>query len=213
MLTAGGTTASGVSVESATILIDIERPDLPVSLAPLMPGIAFESLGEQSPVVVLATFSDGSIFDVTRSSYLTYSAADPGTAAVDGGGIVTAGSPGTTLIKAIYRLNGQSVELDVPVAVPPQVLAPFAASLSFGDQNVGTGSGAQSVTLTNAASGPVRRCRTRSHRAWNEADSGGPNPGSGGNGRSGRLHLECGSLGCGARLLQESSSLDRLSAS
>ncbi len=111
MLTADGTTASGESVESATILIDVERPDVPVSLSPLMPGITFEAQGEQSPVVVLATFSDGSILDVTRSSYLAYSSANTGIATVDSNGVVTGVSAGSTLVKAIYSLNGQLVRV------------------------------------------------------------------------------------------------------
>lgn len=170
MLTAGGTTASGVSVQSATTLIDIERPDLPVSLSPLMPGITFEAQGEQSPIVVLATFSDGSILEVTRSSHLTYSSATPGSATVDSNGIVTAASPGATLIKAIYRLNDQSVELDVPVAVPSQVLAPSVASLSFGDQNVGTSSPTQTLTLTNASNGPMKILKIATTGDFSETD-------------------------------------------
>ncbi len=170
MLTADGTTASGESVESATILIDVERPDVPVSLSPLMPGITFEAQGEQSPVVVLATFSDGSILDVTRSSYLAYSSANTGIATVDSNGVVTGVSAGSTLVKAIYSLNGQSVELHVPVAVPSPVLAPSPASLSFGSQNVGTNSAPQILTLTNASSGPMKILSVTTTGDFSETD-------------------------------------------
>src|SRR6266403_4192400 len=39
MLTAQGVTTSGQSVESATILVDVERPDLPISLSTPLGGL------------------------------------------------------------------------------------------------------------------------------------------------------------------------------
>lgn len=90
MLTAVGTTASGQSVESETILLDVERPDLPISLAALLSSFSFQSFGEQVPIVLTAKFSDGSILDVTESSYVTYVSSNTAVAAVNRHGVVTA---------------------------------------------------------------------------------------------------------------------------
>src|SRR5260370_29848092 len=116
MLTAMGATASGQSVQSATILIDVERPDMPVKLSALMEQIFFEAVGEQSPVIVLGTFSDGKVFDLTNSSNLAYSSNNPSVASVVANGVVTFHSPGSGLITATYRKDGQNIQLNVPVS-------------------------------------------------------------------------------------------------
>lgn len=171
MLTAVGATSSGQFVQSATILIDVERPDPPVSLSTLMSGITFETLGEQSPVTVLATFSDGSILDATRSSYVVYSSANPAIAAVDANGIVTGVSAGGTTITATYTLNGQTVNVNVPVTVPPPVLSPSPGSLAFNSQNVGTSSASESVTLTNLSNAPLKVLTISAAGDFSETDN------------------------------------------
>jgi len=94
MLTAFASTSDGQSAQSATILIDVERPDLPTSLSTFLSGISFTVPGEKSPIALLATFSDGSILDATRSSNVSYSTSNSAIATVDGNGIVTAVAPG-----------------------------------------------------------------------------------------------------------------------
>lgn len=156
MLTAVGTTTSGQFVHSATILIDVERADMPIAISPQIPSLTFKALGEQFPLKLLATFSDGSVLEVTESTYVTYSSANTAVATVDANGIVTGGSAGSTTITATYTLNGQSVQTIVPVTVPPPVMTVSPVSLTFGSQNVGTTSSAQALTVTNTSHSPMK---------------------------------------------------------
>lgn len=156
MLTAVGTTTSGQFVHSATILVDIERADMPTAINPQIPSLTFKALGEQFPLALLGTFPDGSVLDVTESSYVTYSSVNTSVATVDANGMVTGGSAGSTTITATYTLNGQRVQTVVPVTVPPPVMSVCPVSLSFGSQNVGTTSSAQALTITNTSHSPMR---------------------------------------------------------
>lgn len=71
MLTAVGATSSGQFAQSATILIDVERPDMPTLLSAQISDLSFEVLGERFPLILFAKFSDGSILEVTESSNVT----------------------------------------------------------------------------------------------------------------------------------------------
>jgi hypothetical protein len=154
-LTALGITASGQTVESNPLTIDIERPDLPVSISVQTQNIIFSNPGETSPILLLATFSDGSILDVTESSNVAYSSTNTSVAVVDAHGIVTSVAPGEPSVTATYTQNGHSVQTTIAITVPPYALNPSVPSLSFGNQNVGTSSPTQQVTLTNATNGPM----------------------------------------------------------
>lgn len=156
MVTAIGAMASGQAAQSPTILIDVERADMPTAINPQIPQLSFKALGEQFPLVLLGTFSDGSVLDVTESSYVTYSSGNTAVATVDANGMVTGGSAGSTTITATYTLNGQSVQTTVPVMVPPPVMTVSPVSLTFGSQNVGATSSAQALTITNTSLSPMR---------------------------------------------------------
>src|SRR6185503_6627183 len=92
-VTAFGVTASG-SESFARIEIDVERPDLPRSVEPETREIVFGAEGEQGRIDLSASFGDGSVFDVTRSSKVTYTSSDPAVATVDVHGMVTAVAEG-----------------------------------------------------------------------------------------------------------------------
>jgi hypothetical protein len=117
-LTALGVTASGQSVQSESISIDIERPDLPNSVAALLSSYSFQSLGEQVPMVLTSDFSDGSILDVTESSYVTYVSSNTAVATVNRHGMVTAVGAGSATVTATYTLAGQQVQTRIPVKGP-----------------------------------------------------------------------------------------------
>lgn len=171
MLTAFAATSDGQSAQSATILIDVERPDLPTSLSALMPAIYFESQGEQSPVVVLGTFTDGSVLDVARSSNLSYVSSNTSIATVDSSGIVKAISTGATTVTATYTLGGKSVQMTISVRVPSPVLAAAPSSLTFVGQNTGTSSTPQQVTLTNSGSALLKVISLRTTGDFLETDN------------------------------------------
>jgi hypothetical protein len=111
--------------------------------------VTFQSQGQKLPLHISGTFSDGSVLDVTRSSNLAFAASDTSVASVDKNGIVTAVAKGTASITATYSLGGQSIHVSVFVTVPPPVLTSSLTALSFNNQNVGTSSSAQTLTLTN----------------------------------------------------------------
>jgi hypothetical protein len=115
-LTAEGTTVPGQDTQSASITIDVERPDLPTSLTTLLSGVFFQSQSQVTPLIVLATFSDGSVLDVSRSTNLAFSSANTNTATVDATGLVTSVAPGTGNITATYTLGANSVQVSIPVA-------------------------------------------------------------------------------------------------
>ena len=171
MLTAIGATTSGQAARSATVLIDVERADMPTALSPQIAGVSLEVLGEQFPLVLLAQFSDGSILDVTEASYVTYASANTSVAAVDANGMVTGGSAGSTTITATYTLNGENVQTTVPVTVPPPVMTVNPVSLSFTSQNVGTTSSAQQIMVTNTGTGPLRMLGVSASGDFAETDN------------------------------------------
>jgi hypothetical protein len=154
-LTALGVTASGQSVQSESISIDIERPNLPNSVAALLSSYSFQSLGEQVPMVLTADFSDGSILDVTESSYVTYVSSNTAVATVNRHGMVTAVGAGSATVTATYTLAGQQVQTRIPVKVRAPKLTAAPTALTFGNQNVGSGSAPQQITLSNTSNSPI----------------------------------------------------------
>jgi hypothetical protein len=170
-LTAVGTTTSGRDVESDPILIDVERPDIPTSISPLMPSINFSVLGEQSPVILVATFPDGSILEVTRSSSVTYFSSNTSIATVDANGMVTAVATGNASLTTTYTLNGQNVRATIPVRVPRQIMTVSPVYLTFGSQNVGTSSSPQQLTVTNAGNGTLNIISVGTAGDFSETDN------------------------------------------
>ena len=82
LLSAEATTASGQQ-GSATILIDVERPDLPLGISTPLPQIVFEAQGEDAPIKIQGCFADDTVLDVTESSKVVYASSDSAVAAVD----------------------------------------------------------------------------------------------------------------------------------
>jgi Chitobiase/beta-hexosaminidase C-terminal domain/FG-GAP-like repeat len=154
-LTASGITASGQTVDSDSISIDVERSDLPNTISAIMPSMTFRAPGGTAPLILNAVFADGSVLDVTRSSYVTYSSATPSVASIGSNGIVTALSPGYGILTAAYVMNGQTVQASVPITVDSGPVSASTYALSFGDVSVGTSSAPQQVTLTNISIGAV----------------------------------------------------------
>ena len=125
-LTAEGVIATGQGASSPSIQILVERQDNPVSLS-AQPGVLdFQLAGDQCPLIVVGTFPDGSLVDVTNSSYISYQSDTPAVATVDGDGHVTAVAPGSANITATYA----GVSATVPVTVRRVVtIVPAVASL------------------------------------------------------------------------------------
>jgi IPT/TIG domain/Bacterial Ig-like domain (group 2) len=171
-LTADGITSSGQSSTSAPIQIDIEWPDLPISLS--TPGsdeiLILESLGMDVPLKTLATFADGTILDVSESTLLSYNSTNTAVVTVDAAGRVTAIGAGSAAVSMIYTQGGKSVQLTLQARVLPQDVAVSLGSLTFSGQPTGTTSAAQAVTLTNSSSGSVGILALRTTGDFSETD-------------------------------------------
>jgi serine/threonine protein kinase len=122
---ANGTTASHKLVDSAPIWLDVEPSDFPTSLvtsgwdeALANPTLTFE-VGESAPLSVFAKFADGSVLNVSRSSFVTYTSSSRSVATVDKHGVVTAVASGSVSIKANYIVGADTRSLTIPVTVPP----------------------------------------------------------------------------------------------
>lgn len=119
-LTAAASTATNAPLSSPPIAVDVERPDMPLSLQAEPTGIDFRFAGEQIPLIVTAAFADGTFADVTRSSLVTYKSDDEAVAVVDEEGLVAAmgpGSNGTTTVTVTYGSQAVAVPVSVPQTV------------------------------------------------------------------------------------------------
>src|SRR5258708_4794140 len=108
MLTAFGASNAGQVVYSATILVDVERSDSPTNLSADSQQIILESQGQQFPVRISGTFSDGSVLDLTESSNVVYRSSDTGIATVDANGIAIAVATGRASLTSIYGQGTQN---------------------------------------------------------------------------------------------------------
>jgi hypothetical protein len=70
---------------------------------------------------VFAKFQDGSVLNVSKSSFVTYTSSSNSVATVDKHGVVTAVASGYVSIKATYIVGAdtRSLTTTIPVTVPP----------------------------------------------------------------------------------------------
>jgi len=112
-----GLTVSDQRVDGPSIEVDIERPDMPLSLEVDFSTLYFGDPGERIPLRVLATFIDKSVVDVTESTYLTLESLDPSVASIDRGSVVSV-APGLTYVCVTYEKDGHRIKFFVQVEVP-----------------------------------------------------------------------------------------------
>lgn len=154
MLTAWADDATGLTVVSNPISIDVE-PDIPPGSITARPShLYFESQGEMLPVRIIASFPDGSVTDATESSNVTYMSGNTALATVTASGLTTAVSPGTTFITVAYGAS-PNLAVTVPISIQAAAARIAPARLVFPSQQAGSISGPQHVTVTNQASGPI----------------------------------------------------------
>lgn len=177
-LTAMGNTRAGQPVVSNTIEIDVERSDTPLELSEInhMRFVELTERGGGMPMLLLATFADGTVLDVQESSHMTYTSSDPKVASVSAYGMISAVGIGETTIRAEYR-NGSAVRwFEVPVDVPALILTVTPGALDFGPQPIGTTSAPRTLLLKNADTEPMRI--TAVHAIGEEYAVSGPCVGS-----------------------------------
>lgn len=117
-ITAGGTDSSGTLDSSASVTLDVERTDTPVSLRVDPPSMHFAYLGQSLPLTVIGVYADGSWHGLTQSSILQISSTNTAVATASGGSITASGAGNTTL-QISYGSLTATVAVYVPNASPP----------------------------------------------------------------------------------------------
>jgi hypothetical protein len=108
----------------ATTTIDVEEPDLPLSLfftgesIPYSKGLNFLCAGDDYWVKIYARFPNGRERDVSKSTYLQLASSDTAILRVADDNWVIAMGPGKAYAIATYMLKGQQKQLLIPVSVP-----------------------------------------------------------------------------------------------
>jgi hypothetical protein len=154
----------------ARIMVDVERPDLPVRLWSQHSGIFFETLGAEQRIEVVGIFSDGSELELNESCCLSFSSSDKKVATVEPDGVVKAVGPGHALITAMYRQGDEHVQLPIPVNFSSLAMNVIPSSLEFGEQQVGTPSASLQLTLTNTIQSAMEIPKPEIHGEFSEAD-------------------------------------------
>jgi hypothetical protein len=123
-LTAAGATGpeAGVFSEPVTINVVPSRPL--VSMNAQLRSITFDHVGQQFPLSVVGKFGDGSSGVITRAPGMHYWSNNVNVVSVDASGVITAVSPGKTIVIVHYdyadadvRRTGRNV-WNVAVSVP-----------------------------------------------------------------------------------------------
>jgi len=145
-----GKTTAGELVESGSIDIDVERPDMPVSLSEVnFPFLIMDTPGATHHLLLLAHFADGSMIDTSDSGRLTFRSTDAKIVTVDASGTVMLVATGTAAIIVSYsNPNGPARQLTIPVTVERFQVTFAPSSLEFGNVQVGR-SASLSVKVTN----------------------------------------------------------------
>jgi len=97
-----GWVASETAVLSPNVVVDIEPATPPTAINFQQSLVTFGYVGQQQRVDVNGTFSDGSNLDVTSSTQIKFSSADPTKITVDSTGLMTSVGLGNTTITAAY---------------------------------------------------------------------------------------------------------------
>ena len=149
-LTAVATKAATELVESDSIELDVERPDMPVSLSELnLSSLIDQFQGETNRLEMLATFADGSVVDVSESSKLSFHSTDTRIVTVDDTGNTMAMATGHAEIIVSYsNPDGHELQHRFPVTVLPFQVTFTPSSLDFGKVPVGS-SAKLAVTVRN----------------------------------------------------------------
>jgi IPT/TIG domain/Bacterial Ig-like domain (group 2) len=149
-LTAVGTNASG-DVESAPAAIDVEPQFLgAISVNPTV--LTLNSVGDQYPLHVIGTYSNGTTLDVTHSTQLAYSSFNTQIATVSSSGMITAVAAGRTYI--VVQENG-STAAAAYVTVLPQPPTGTPPVLTSVTPTIGI-PGVTQVTVTGSGFGATQ---------------------------------------------------------
>ena len=149
------TTTPGRTVQSDPLTIDVERPELPLSLSSSLRSVEVTELSDGMPLSLKAKFRDGKSMDVSDSSPVTYTSSNPGSFTISADGELLPGAPGRGIATATYTLNGTEVSLHIPITISRAALIPLGAESLLGQSGVGSLEHAAATRLTNTADSPI----------------------------------------------------------
>ncbi|HZR28357.1 MAG TPA: IPT/TIG domain-containing protein [Terriglobales bacterium] len=162
-LGAVGSAPSGY-VESAPVLIDVERSDAPVSITVQPTFFTVQGIGSQTPIPIYGTYADGTNLYLSNSTQTGLVSANTTIATVSGAtssgpGIATATAVGageTSVVVSTYATGSQTASATatiwVTVTLPPTGPAPVITSVST---NTGT-PGVTQVTVNGSNFGSAQ---------------------------------------------------------
>jgi hypothetical protein len=149
-LTAVGTNSNGL-VQSAPVAIDVEPQYLgAISIVPTV--LTLNSVGDQYPLHVIGTYSNGTKLDVTQSTQLSYSSYNTQIATVSSSGMITAVAAGQTFI--LVQENG-STAAAAYVTVLPQPASGTPPAITSVTPTSGV-PGVTQVTVTGSGFGAAQ---------------------------------------------------------
>jgi hypothetical protein len=114
ILTALGLTGSNQGLFSAPVALDSESTLVIQSVQASTSYVPLTRLGQSYPLRVLGVLPDGSVLDLTSSSFLAYASINNSVAVVNSAGLITAAGPGNTTVNCTY--GGLSTQVQVSVA-------------------------------------------------------------------------------------------------
>jgi hypothetical protein len=163
-----GKAGKGKDMATASIALDVEEAELPLSIsASVGDHFSFSKTGEDKKIEIYAKFPDGRAFDVSGSAYLSFSSENSAVAVVRGDGNVSSAGAGLTRIIAAYTLGSFRQILYIPVRVqdrafarvgkpttfiagaPAYGLNAFPPTFDFGDIAIGTTGWQIHIVITN----------------------------------------------------------------
>ncbi|MGD0427696.1 MAG: dockerin type I domain-containing protein [Candidatus Acidiferrales bacterium] len=97
-----GLVASDTAVFSPIVTIDIEPSTPATAIAFQQPLVAFGYVGQQQRVAVTASFGDGSVLDLSKSTKISFTSGDTSAVSVDPTGLLTSLAPGNTTVTVSY---------------------------------------------------------------------------------------------------------------
>jgi hypothetical protein len=154
-LTAIGLDSKGALAASQPVTVHIEPATAPVQISVQPTQVLLPALGATMSLRVVATFADNSTANVTESTNMFYTSADPTVATADTSGAVSAVGAGSTSLDVKYASGGGSLEVVVPVTVLPPIILTAPSTLAFSFVTVGSSSVAQTASVTNSANFPI----------------------------------------------------------
>lgn len=170
MLSAVGKVPGGREPVDAMIELDVEPPENNAQGASVTADASVEKIkgderlilgsqGEEFPLAITATYSNGKQQDISESSRLIFRSSNPSIATVTANRMVKAVGRGEASITAIYVEHERSIQCVIPVTVEAAVVSAAPAMLNFGtDRPTPVGSSVtRQVVLTYNTDNPTLR--------------------------------------------------------